>query len=191
MTKTRPLLLIGALCVATLSLGACSDKDAKGGNRTAEVGYVVVRQEPVPVTTSLGGRTVAFETSEVRPQVNGVIRRRLFTEGGFVRAGQPLYQSDASLYQAAVDQARQKSYGYRGCAGNGHFQAPTFRGQVLQPAGLLRRRYIFHILAKFAPRYCALHIFRSTPRIIRLTDRHTWHYQTYPIPLPPWPPRRG
>ena len=76
MTKTRPLLLIGALCVATLSLGACSDKDAKGGNRTAEVGYVVVRQEPVPVTTSLGGRTVAFETSEVRPQVNGVIRRR-------------------------------------------------------------------------------------------------------------------
>ena len=105
MTKRRPLLLIGALCIATLSLGACSDKDAKGGNRTAEVGYVVVRQEPVPVTTSLGGRTVAFETSEVRPQVNGVIRRRLFTEGGFVRAGQPLYQIDASLYQAAVDQA--------------------------------------------------------------------------------------
>ena len=105
MTKTRPLLLIGALCIATLSLGACSDKDAKGGNRTAEVGYVVVRQEPVPVTTSLGGRPVAFEASEGRPQVNGVIRRRLFTEGGFVRAGQPLYQIDASLYQAAVDQA--------------------------------------------------------------------------------------
>ena len=105
MTKTRPLLLIGALCIATLSLGACSDKDAKGGGRTPEVGYVVVRQEAVPVTTSLGGRTVAFETSEVRPQVNGVIRRRLFTEGGFVRAGQPLYQIDASLYRAAVDQA--------------------------------------------------------------------------------------
>ncbi|PQM29326.1 efflux transporter periplasmic adaptor subunit [Sphingopyxis lindanitolerans] len=99
------MLLIGALCIATLSLGACSDKDAKGGNRTPEVGYVVVSQEAVPVSTSLGGRTVAFETSEVRPQVNGVIRRRLFTEGGFVRAGQPLYQIDASLYQAAVDQA--------------------------------------------------------------------------------------
>lgn len=105
MTMKRPLLLIGALCIATLSLGACSDKDAKGGNRTPEVGYVVVSQEAVPVSTSLGGRTVAFETSEVRPQVNGVIRRRLFTEGGFVRAGQPLYQIDASLYQAAVDQA--------------------------------------------------------------------------------------
>ncbi|WP_242445884.1 efflux RND transporter periplasmic adaptor subunit [Sphingopyxis lindanitolerans] len=105
MTMKRPMLLIGALCIATLSLGACSDKDAKGGNRTPEVGYVVVSQEAVPVSTSLGGRTVAFETSEVRPQVNGVIRRRLFTEGGFVRAGQPLYQIDASLYQAAVDQA--------------------------------------------------------------------------------------
>lgn len=105
MTMKRPMLLIGALCIATLSLGACSDKDAKGGNRTPEVGYVVVNQEAVPVSTSLGGRTVAFETSEVRPQVNGVIRRRLFTEGGFVRAGQPLYQIDASLYQAAVDQA--------------------------------------------------------------------------------------
>lgn len=105
MTKTRPLLLVGALCVATLSLGACSDKDDKGGNRPAQVGYVVVQQKAVPVTATLGGRTVAFETSEVRPQVNGVIRRRLFTEGGFVRAGQPLYQIDASLYRAAVDQA--------------------------------------------------------------------------------------
>ncbi|WP_374525658.1 efflux RND transporter periplasmic adaptor subunit [Sphingopyxis sp.] len=105
MTTKKPLLLIGALCVATLSLGACSGKEEGRGNRTPEVGYVVVQQEAVPVTTSLGGRTVAFETSEVRPQVNGVIRRRLFTEGGFVRAGQPLYQIDASLYQAAVDQA--------------------------------------------------------------------------------------
>lgn len=105
MTKKRPLLLAGALCVAMLSLGACSDKEDKGGNRSAEVGYIVVKQEAVPVTTSLGGRTVAFETSEVRPQVNGIVRRRLFTEGGIVRAGQPLYQIDASLYQAAVDQA--------------------------------------------------------------------------------------
>src|SRR3546814_5188178 len=80
MTMKRPMLLIGALCIATLSLGACSDKDAKGGNRTPEVGYVVVSQEAVPVSTSLGGRTVAFETSEVRPQVNGVIRRRLRSE---------------------------------------------------------------------------------------------------------------
>lgn len=106
MTMTKPPLLIGALCALTLSLGACSGKEDEGrGNRAAQVGYVVVQQEAVPLTTSLGGRTVAFETSEVRPQVNGIIRRRLFTEGGFVRAGQALYQIDASLYRAAVDQA--------------------------------------------------------------------------------------
>jgi len=107
MLDKRSLLLAGTLCAATLSLGACSsEKEAgKNGRGAPEVGFVVARVEAVPVTTSLGGRTVAFETSEVRPQVNGLIRRRLFTEGGFVRAGQPLYQIDASLYQAAVDQA--------------------------------------------------------------------------------------
>lgn len=107
MLDKRSLLLAGTLCAATLSLSACSsEKEAgKNGRGAPEVGFVVARVEAVPVTTSLGGRTVAFETSEVRPQVNGLIRRRLFTEGGFVRAGQPLYQIDASLYQAAADQA--------------------------------------------------------------------------------------
>ncbi|PKP88090.1 MAG: efflux transporter periplasmic adaptor subunit [Alphaproteobacteria bacterium HGW-Alphaproteobacteria-17] len=100
-------LLTGLLGAATLLLAACSgsDENSKGGRGAPQVGFVVAKVEAVPVTTSLGGRTVAFETSEVRPQVNGLIRRRLFTEGGFVRAGQPLYQIDASLYQAAVDQA--------------------------------------------------------------------------------------
>jgi membrane fusion protein (multidrug efflux system) len=107
MIENRLPLLAGALCAMTLTLGACSGQDENGGrNRGApEVGYVSVAVQAVPVSTSLGGRTVAFETSEVRPQVTGLIRRRLFTEGGFVRAGQPLYQIDASLYQAAVDQA--------------------------------------------------------------------------------------
>ena len=107
MLDKRPLLLVGALCAITMSLGACAGKDdGEGRNHGApQVGYVTVAVQAVPVSTELGGRTVAFETSEVRPQVNGVIRRRLFTEGGFVRAGQPLYQIDASLYSAAVDQA--------------------------------------------------------------------------------------
>ncbi len=107
MPQKRSLLLTGLWCAATLSLGACSGQDDanKNGRGAPQVGFVVVKVEAVPVTTSLGGRAVAFETSEVRPQVNGLIRRRLFTEGGFVRAGQPLYQIDASLYQAAVDQA--------------------------------------------------------------------------------------
>lgn len=99
-------LLAAPLSAALLLLAACASEEEKGrGRGAAEVGYIIVKQEAVPVTTSLGGRTVAFETSEVRPQVSGLIQRRLFTEGGFVRAGQPLYQIDASLYRAAVDQA--------------------------------------------------------------------------------------
>src|SRR3546814_8517364 len=90
MPNQRPLLLIGALCAAMLSLTACSG-DPSGRERTApQVGYVTVAASAVPIAAELGGRTVAYESSEVRPQVNGLIRKRLFTEGSVVRAGQPL-----------------------------------------------------------------------------------------------------
>ncbi len=129
MLDKRSLSLTGALCAAALSLGACSGQDdSKNGLSAPEVGYVAVKVEAVPVTTSLGGRTVPFETSEVRPQVNGLIRRRLFAEGGFVRAGQPLYQIDASLYQAGVDQAAANLASARASA-----QAAEERARRLEP----------------------------------------------------------
>ena len=106
MPSKRPTRLTGALCAMLLTLGACANGDAdKGGRQIPEVGYVTVATAAVPITSELGGRTVAFETSEVRPQVTGLIRKRLFTEGGYVRAGQPLFQIDASLYHAAVAEA--------------------------------------------------------------------------------------
>jgi membrane fusion protein (multidrug efflux system) len=70
-----------------------------------EVGYIVAQAVTVPVTTELSGRVTAFANSEVRPQVSGIIRRRLFTEGMVVHAGQTLYQIDPSLYSASVSQA--------------------------------------------------------------------------------------
>lgn len=89
------------------ALAACSG--AQNGNPRdmgpAEVGYVTLKPENVPLYVELAGRTAAYETSEVRPQVSGIIKARLFTEGGVVRAGQTLYQIDPSLYQAAADQA--------------------------------------------------------------------------------------
>ena len=96
-----------ALSVSIL-LAACSGgKSNTDAERPApEVGYVVAMPSAVPLPVTLGGRTVAFETSEVRPQVTGVIRKRLFTEGSYVKAGQPLYQIDPSLFQAAVNQAQ-------------------------------------------------------------------------------------
>jgi membrane fusion protein (multidrug efflux system) len=128
MLNKRPLLLAGALCAMTLALAGCTAQEEKGGRGAPEVGYVAVTMQAVPVTSSLGGRTVAFETSEVRPQVNGLIRRRLFTEGGFVRAGQPLYQIDASLYQASVEQAAANLASARASA-----QAADERARRLEP----------------------------------------------------------
>ena len=90
--------------VLTLPLVACGKKE-QGPPPPAEVGYVVVRTERVPLTTELAGRTAAFETAEVRPQVGGIVQKRLFTEGTLVRAGQPLYQIDPSLFRAAAAQA--------------------------------------------------------------------------------------
>src|SRR5690606_17265628 len=95
------LSLVAAALVASCS---ASDKTDRAGAGVS-VGYVVLQPQSVPLPTTLAARISAFETSEVRPQVTGVIRSRMFTEGALVRAGEPLYQIDASLYRAAVNQA--------------------------------------------------------------------------------------
>lgn len=71
-----------------------------------EVGYIVAQPSSSANNTELAGRTTAFQSAEVRPQVSGVIYRRLFTEGSIVHQGQTLYQIDPSLYRAAADQAQ-------------------------------------------------------------------------------------
>jgi len=103
-----------ALCTAlTLSvlLAACSGAPTKRTPPTPEAGFVVVRPEAVAVPVVLAGRTAAFEMSEVRPQISGVIRAKLFTEGALVRAGQTLYQIDPSLYRAAANEAQANLHG--------------------------------------------------------------------------------
>jgi membrane fusion protein (multidrug efflux system) len=67
---------------------------------------MTVRTQPVTIVTELPGRTAAFRVAEVRPQVNGVILKRLFTEGSPVKAGQQLYQIDPAPFQASYESAR-------------------------------------------------------------------------------------
>jgi membrane fusion protein (multidrug efflux system) len=95
--------LVPALALA--GCGSSADAQKRGQRGTPQVGFVVVSPTAVPLETTLPGRTSAFRTAEVRPQVTGVIRKRLFVEGGYVREGQALFQIDPSLYRAAVDQA--------------------------------------------------------------------------------------
>lgn len=85
-------------------LAACSQEKApKQG--PVEVGVVTLSAQNVTVASELPGRTVSTSMSEVRPQVSGIIQKRLFTEGSMVRAGQPLYQIDQRLYRASRDEA--------------------------------------------------------------------------------------
>ncbi|MBW1954764.1 MAG: efflux RND transporter periplasmic adaptor subunit [Deltaproteobacteria bacterium] len=71
-----------------------------------EVATVTVQPQKVILVTELPGRTSAFRVAEIRPQVSGLIRKRLFTEGSDVKAGQVLYQIDPAPFQAALDNAK-------------------------------------------------------------------------------------
>ncbi|MDB5415732.1 MAG: family efflux transporter, subunit [Rubritepida sp.] len=99
---------LAAAIGAALVVAGCDERQAAApaAPPPPNVTVVTLRQQPVAVTTELPGRTSAFQTAEVRPQVGGVIRERLFTEGAEVQAGQPLYQIDPAPYQAALDSAQ-------------------------------------------------------------------------------------
>lgn len=99
------------------------------------VGVITVTEQPVVLSTQLPGRTSAYETSDVRPQVDGIIRARLFTEGDYVTAGQPLYRIDPVTYEAKVANAR---------AALARARASTIgaEGQVRRYAELLKRNFV-------------------------------------------------
>ena len=104
----RPLATIPALLIGgalALALSGCGEK-RPAAPPPPEAGYVVVQAKSVPLMVELPGRTSAYETSDVRPQVSGIVQARLFTEGSIVHKGQTLYQIDPSLYRASVNQAQ-------------------------------------------------------------------------------------
>jgi membrane fusion protein (multidrug efflux system) len=97
---------VAGLSIALLGAAGCSAKPApKPGGGPTTVGYVVVAQGSAPIVQDLPARVTAFQVSDVRPQVSGLILRQLFREGSVVRQGQTLYQIDPSVYQAQAAQA--------------------------------------------------------------------------------------
>jgi membrane fusion protein (multidrug efflux system) len=95
---------------AALLLTACGGGDSDAGGRGSpkgptQVGYVVIQPGSAPIQQELPARVAAFQVSQVRPQVSGVILKRLFREGSVVRQGQTLYQIDPSVYNAQAAQA--------------------------------------------------------------------------------------
>ncbi len=98
-----------AVVLAGLSiLGGCGQQTPPGsrqGGGPPEVAVVTVQPKRMVITTELTGRTSANRVAEVRPQVSGIIQKRLFTEGADINAGQTLYQIDPAPFQAALDNA--------------------------------------------------------------------------------------
>jgi len=108
-TPKRTLVVIAGTLIAGLLLTGCGKSKAAAQKPPAgppEVGVVTVQPQRAVVTTELSGRTSAYLVAEVRPQVSGIIQKRLFTEGSDVKAGQVLYQIDPATYQAAYASAK-------------------------------------------------------------------------------------
>jgi membrane fusion protein (multidrug efflux system) len=107
---TFPVPFPRRACLATLLAAAlaagCAKKPDAPKPPPPVVGVITVQPSSVPIDIELPGRTAPFQTSDVRPQVTGILLKRLFVEGTHVRAGQPLYRIDPAPYRAALGQAQ-------------------------------------------------------------------------------------
>src|SRR3984885_5106287 len=99
---------MAAIAAVCLALASCKDKQSQAAVPPPKpsVDVVTLRAQPVKLITELPGRTSPYRTAEVRPQVNGIILKRLFTEGDTIRAGQQLYQIDPAPYEASLASAQ-------------------------------------------------------------------------------------
>ena len=110
----RVKLVAGAgILFAGLMTSGCDSKQAAPPPAIPEVAVVTVSTEHVVLTTELPGRTSAYLVAEIRPQVNGIVQKRLFEEGSDVKAGKVLYQIDPAPFQAAYDNAAANLSGMR------------------------------------------------------------------------------
>jgi len=110
----RRYLAVSLALLSAVLLASCTDNSnasragaaPAGSGGTPEVGVITLHPQQVPFVASVPGRTVASAMSEIRPQVNGIIQKRVFKEGSEVKSGDVLYQIDDRTYRAAVDSAR-------------------------------------------------------------------------------------
>src|SRR6186713_22449 len=100
--KNSLTLIVGTALLVT----GCSKDTPPPQRPSTEVGIVTLQTQPVALKSELAGRTAASLISDVRPQVSGIIKARLFEEGAQVKAGQVLYEIDPSTYRSAFNEAK-------------------------------------------------------------------------------------
>lgn len=168
----RAALLSGVFVLAACGAGA-SDEAAKNGaaERVIEVGVVEVQPTSSPIFAELAGRAAAFQTAEVRPQVNGLVRTRFFQEGTIVRQGQTLYQIDPSLYRAAAAEAEANLQSARASAEAARVRADRFR-PLAEMEAISRQEYT-DALAQARQANASIHQNRAALETARINLRFT------------------
>lgn len=101
------IVVVAIVCVATYFLirdeNSATAQNSNPQNAPLELSVVTLKKQNAIVYEELPGRTVAFKVAEIRPQVSGIIKERLFNEGGYVKEGEQLYQIDPSIYKAELN----------------------------------------------------------------------------------------
>lgn len=123
------------LFVALMSAGCDSRSEAVPPPAVTQVSTMTVGTQKVLLTTELPGRTAAFRIAEIRPQVSGLIQKRLFEEGSDVKTGQVLYQIDPAPFQAALDNAK-------AALGRAEANLPSLKSRVERYKALLAEKAV-------------------------------------------------
>jgi membrane fusion protein (multidrug efflux system) len=128
--------LRSALLLAA-ALAACNSEKAAAPQQQPQiqVSVVTLHPQPVAITAELPGRVSASLIAEIRPQVNGIIKSRLFREGSEVKAGDVLYEIDPSPYQAALDSAVAAQHKAEAAVANAQVRADRYRELLQRNAG--------------------------------------------------------
>lgn len=142
------LLVLSIVLACGFWLGGCDSSKSAPPPPVAEVATVTVQAERVVLTTDLPGRTSAYSMAEIRPQVGGIIQKRLFEEGSEIEVGQPLYQIDPAPLQAAYDNAAANLAATRRAAERARASLAVSRAGVVRQRAVLenartnRKRFV-------------------------------------------------
>ncbi len=127
--------LPSALLLAVMLAACNSEKAAAPPQPQFQVSVVTLHPQPVAITAELPGRVSASLIAEIRPQVNGIIKSRLFREGSEVKAGDVLYEIDPAPYQAALDSAVAAQHKAEAAVANAQVRADRYRELLQRNAG--------------------------------------------------------
>jgi membrane fusion protein (multidrug efflux system) len=137
LTKRGGLLVVSIALACGLWLAGCNSSTSAPPPPVPEVATVTIQTEAVVLTTDLPGRTSAYAMAEIRPQVGGIIQKRLFEEGAEIKAGQVLYEIDPAPLQAAYDNATANLAAARRAADRARAAVAASRAGVVRQRAVL------------------------------------------------------